>query len=95
MSDAARVVQKAHRANSGKIAPAPIEAQVVEAHVVEARVVEARVVAVAPGPEPTLTEQCAFLKEQLGLEGSIPVVIIAGACRALGVDGCRVQGSRR
>lgn len=47
MNDAARVVQKAHRANSGRIAPAPIEA-----HVVEARVVEARVVAVAPGPEP-------------------------------------------
>ena len=81
MNDAARVVQKAHRANSGRIAPAPIEAHVVEAHVVEARVVEARVVAVAPGPEPTLTEQCAFLKEQLGLEGSIPAVI-AGACRA-------------
>ena len=97
MSDAARVVQKAHRANSGKIAPAPIEAQVVEAHVVEARVVEARVVAVAPGPEPTLTEQCAFLKEQLGLEGSIPVVIIAGACRALGVDeaGSLVERARR
>lgn len=44
MNDAARVVQKAHRANSGRIAPAPIEA-----HVVEARVVEARVVAVARG----------------------------------------------
>ena len=101
MNDAARIVQKAHRANSGRIAPAPIEAHVVEAHVVEARVVEARVVearvvAVAPGPEPTLTERCAFLKEQLGLEGSIPAVI-AGACRALGLDeaGTLVERARR
>ena len=73
MDDAPRVVQKAHGANSGRVAPEPVP------------VIEARVVAVAPGPEPTLKEHCVFLKEQLGLEGRIPEVI-SGACRALGVE---------
>ena len=73
MDDAPRVVQKAHGAHSGRVAPEPVP------------LIEARVVAVAPGPEPTLKEHCVFLKEQLGLEGRIPEVI-SGACRALGVD---------
>ena len=84
MDDAPRVVQKAHGANSGRVAPEPVP------------VIEARVVAVAPGPEPTLKEHCVFLKEQLGLEGRIPEVI-SGACRALGVDetGTLVDRARR
>ena len=84
MDDAPRVVQKAHGANSGRVAPEPVP------------VIEARVVAVAPGPEPTLKEHCVFLKEQLGLEGRIPEVI-SGACRALGVEetGTLVDRARR
>ena len=84
MDDAPRVVQKAHGAHSGRVAPEPVP------------VIEARVVAVAPGPEPTLKEHCVFLKEQLGLEGRIPEVI-SGACRALGVDetGTLVDRARR